>query len=318
MRIANPAARLVVLLAVAALAFASAPALAQDIRLEHPGGTTVLDGPATRVVALEWTYAEDLLAVGVQPVGVADIAGYESWVNVDLPLAESVSDVGTRQEPSLEAILALEPDLILGVDYRHAPILERLEAIAPTILFEPYPGEGGPTQLEEMEATFRLVAAAVGRSAEAEEVLGRLDATYAAAADTVTRAGAAGDEVLLVQAFTAQNSPQIRVFTDNAMAVGILERIGLDNAWPGEFAPYGFDTIDVEGLAPVSDADAFFYVVQESDDVFASRLADNPLWRNLGFVREGRTFPLGGDTWLFGGPLSAQLVAEKVAGLLAE
>ena len=292
--------------------------LAQPIQLEHAAGTTELDEPATRVIALEWTYAEDLLAVGVQPVGVADIAGYRTWVNVEPTLSEDVTDVGTRQEPSLEAILALEPDLIIGVEFRHAPIYEQLQEIAPTLLFNPYPTQGGLSQLEEMEQTFRTVAAAVGESERAEEVLSETEAAYQQAASAIAATGADGDEVLLVQAFTAQNSPQIRVFTDNAMAVGILQQIGLENAWPSEFATYGFDTIDVEGLAPVSDADAFFYVVQQSDDVFATQLAENPLWQNLGFVEAEATYALGGDTWLFGGPLSARLVATKIATLLTE
>lgn len=293
-------------------------AWAQPIEIEHVAGTLVLDEPATRVVALEWTYAEDLLAVGVQPVGVADIAGYESWVNVEPSFSDDVVDVGTRQEPSLEAILALEPDLIIGVSFRHAPILDQLQDIAPTALFSPYPGEGGPSQLDEMEVTFRTVAAAVGREDRAETVLAETEDAYDAAAARIAAAGHAGDEVLLVQAFSVQNAPQIRVFTDNAMAVGILGRLGLENAWPGTYAQYGFDTVDVEGLAPVSDADAFFYVVQADDDVFAEQLADDPIWRALGFVQRDATYALGGDTWLFGGPLSAQLVAETVADLLSE
>ena len=304
--------------ALAALLAIAGLALGQGIELEHPGGTLTLDEPATRVVALEWTYAEDLLAVGVQPTGVADVAGYRTWVNVEPELADDVADVGTRQEPSLEAILALEPDLIIGVEFRHAPILEQLQGIAPTLLFNPYPGEDGPTQLEEMEQTFRTIAAAVGRSEEAEAVLAENETVFERATAEIEAAGAAGSEVLLVQAFTAQNSPQIRVFTDNAMAVGVLKRLGLENAWPGEFATYGFDTVDVEGLAPVSDADAFFYVVQETDDVFADQLASNPLWQNLGFVRSDATYSLGGDTWLFGGPLSVRLIAEQITTLLAE
>lgn len=41
-------------------------------------GESCVPAEVERVVAREWTYAEDLLALGVQPVGVADIAGYES------------------------------------------------------------------------------------------------------------------------------------------------------------------------------------------------------------------------------------------------
>lgn len=292
-------------------------AAAQGITLEHAVGTTELDAPATRVVALEWTYAEDLVALGVQPVGVADIAGYETWVSVEPALADSVQDVGTRQEPSLEAILALEPDLIVAVQFRHEPIYDQLSEIAPTVLFNPYPGEDGLSQLQEMEQTLRTLATAVGREDRAEQVLDETYAVFDEAREQIEAAGMAGTDALLAQAFSAQNAAQIRVFTDNAMAIGILEAIGLVNRWPNAYAQYGFDTVDVEGLAPVSDAGAFFYVVQASDDVFASQLAENPIWQNLEFVQDDRTYALAGDTWLFGGPLSAQLVAQQVADLIA-
>lgn len=292
--------------------------LAQPITLEHAAGVTELDAPAVRVVALEWTYAEDLVAIGVQPIGVADIAGYQAWVNVEPQLADSVVDVGTRQEPSLETILSLEPDLIIGVRFRHEPILDQLEAIAPTLLFNPYPGPDGPDQLGEMQMTFRTIASAVGRATEAESVLANMQATFEKVRDDLDAGGKVGNEVLLVQAFTSQNSPQLRVFTDNAMAVGILKAIGLENAWPSEYAQYGFDTVEVEALAPVENADAFFYVVQANDDVFAAQLANNPIWQNLGFVKEARTYPLGGDTWLFGGPLSAARLASQIGSLLSD
>ena len=58
------------------------PAEPTKVSVKHVLGTTELPAPAKRVVVLEWTYAEDLLAVGVQPVGSADIANYKKWVNV--------------------------------------------------------------------------------------------------------------------------------------------------------------------------------------------------------------------------------------------
>lgn len=288
---------------------------AQTRTIEHAAGTTEIEGTPERIVALEWAYVEDLLALGIQPVGVADIAGYQKWVNVEPTLAESVVAVGTRQEPSLEAILALEPDLIIGVQFRHEAIYDSLSAIAPTLLFNPYPGEGGPDQLSEMKETFKTIARAVGREDKAQEVLAGMEAHFAEAQATLEAAGKVGSKFLLVQAFTAQNAPQLRVFTDNAMAAQVLEQIGLENAWENEFATYGFDTVGVEALLDVQDAN-FFYVVQQDDDVFAKALQDNPVWSGLEFVRENRTYSLGGNTWLFGGSLSAQLVADKVVEAL--
>ena len=282
--------------------------------MQHALGETELAGVPTRVVALEWTYVEDLLAVGVQPVGVADVAGYRKWVNVEPTLADDVVDVGTRQEPSLEKIAELEPDLIIGVQFRHEPVYQDLSAIAPTLIFNPYPGEDGPNQYEEMKQTFQTIATAVGRADEGQAVLNDMQATFDQAAATLEEAGDAGSEFVLAQAFTSEGAPQIRLFTDNSMAVQVLQQLGLENAWDDGFQQYGFSTVGIEALAEVESAN-FFYVVQADDDVFAEQ-SDNPVWSSLEFVQEERTYPLGGDTWLFGGPLSNELLAEKVVSLL--
>lgn len=302
------------LLAVACMALGAAGA--QPVTLESGAGTTELPSPATRVVALEWTYAEDLLALGMQPVGVADVGGFRTWVATDPTLDDGVADVGTRQEPSLEAILALDPDLILAVDFRHRPILDQLEAIAPTLLFNPYPAEGEGSQLDEMRQTLRTIATAVGKPDAAEQVLDALDAHLASWKERLAEAGWAGKSVLLAQAFSSQGSPQIRVFTENAGAVQLLLGLGLRDRWPNPYALYGFDTVDLEGLVPVADADAFLYVAQADDDVIADDLASNPIWSAFAFVRSGEVHALGGDAWLFGGPLSAGLLADRIGNAL--
>ena len=93
-------------------------------------GQVSLEGPAKKVVALEWTYAEDLLAVGVEPVGVADIKGYHDWITAGPRLDDGVKEVGTRQQPSLETIRALEPDLIITSKHRAEANIDDLEKIA--------------------------------------------------------------------------------------------------------------------------------------------------------------------------------------------
>ncbi|CAN5689192.1 hypothetical protein BH24CHL1_BH24CHL1_00610 [soil metagenome] len=285
--------------------------------IEHALGTTEIDGTPQTIVVLEWTYAEDLLALGIQPDGVADVEGYRAYLNIQPELADDVVDVGTRQEPSLEAITALEPDLIIGVQFRREAIYDTLSSIAPTLLFNPYPEDQTITQFDEMETTFMTIADAVSRVDEGTAVLEEMQAAFDEASAELEAAGQGEQEFLLVQAFTAQESPQMRVFIDSSMAVQILQAIGLENAWEGEFDVYGFNTVGIEALTEVDDAN-FLYMVQAEDDVFANQWQDNPVWNGLAFVEEGRTYPLGGDTWPFGGPLSAALLANTVVAALTE
>lgn len=97
------------------------------VTVKHNRGEVTLDKPAQRVVVLEWTFTEDLVALGVQPVGNADNANYKVYVTPEAALDSSVVDVGTRNEPNLEAIAALKPDLIISNVDGNEAIYEQLK-----------------------------------------------------------------------------------------------------------------------------------------------------------------------------------------------
>lgn len=283
--------------------------------VKHAMGTSEIKGTPKRIVALEWTYAEDLLALGVQPVGVADIKGFKAWVITQPALDAGATDVGTRQEPNLEAIAALKPDLIIAANFRVKNSYEKLNQIAPTLAFESYPQEGTVDQYTEMEQTFKTIADLTGKTAEADKVLQDLHKTYEDAKAKLKAAGKEGREVVLSMAYSNQNAAAMRLFTDNSMAVQILQRIGLKNAFkPSKFELYGYSTTSVEALPAVQQAD-FLYVVQKEDNVFEKQLKDNAVWNGLGFVKEKRTYALSSSTWLFGGPVSAKGFVEQVVKL---
>ncbi|CQR46499.1 Fe(3+)-citrate-binding protein YfmC precursor [Paraliobacillus sp. PM-2] len=289
---------------------------AEAITIKDAYDETTFEQVPERVVVLEWVYAEDLLALDLQPVGMAGIDNYHKWVNIQPELSEDVVDVGTRQEPNLEAIASLNPDVIITAGFRHEAIMDSLEGIAPTLAFNPYPGEGEGNQYEEMTTTFNKLAKLFNKQDKAEQVLGNMKNTFAETEQTIADANINNKSFVLSQAFSSDNNPVIRLFKDNAMAVQIMEQIGLENAYESEgFQLYGFDQVSVEVLQNFQDAN-FFYIVQESDNIFTNQLADNPAWENLKFVKEGNTYPLPGDTWTFGGPLSAEVFAEQVKELL--
>ena len=266
----------------------------------------------TRIVALEWVYIEDLLALGIQPIGVADIRGYKQFVNIQPALVDSVVDVGTRQEPSLEAIAQLEPDLILGVELRHELIYDTLSSIAPTLLFNPYPPSDGPNQLEEMEQTFLAIADAVNRRDAGEKVLQNMRQTFKTAQQQLRSADFTGSPFLLAHFIPGTSQP--RLFTDNAMAVQVLTQIGLKNAWKGEIDRFGFNTVGVEALLAVQQVNLLY--VAEAEDLQWQQFQNNPVWKGLEFVKDSRVYPIGADTWLFGGPKSAQVLVNKVVTAL--
>ena len=137
---------------------ASGPVTVTDARGEE---VVLENGPATKVVALEWMEAENLVTLGVMPVGVADTAGYSTWVTA-APLDDSVQDVGTRGEPSIDSIVALEPDLvIMESDGGAAGLVEQLEEYAPVVVIQGSDATGG--NIEQMKTNFTTIAQAVGK-----------------------------------------------------------------------------------------------------------------------------------------------------------
>ncbi|MFB5761594.1 ABC transporter substrate-binding protein [Paenibacillus medicaginis] len=281
-------------------------------------GEIPVTGVPKRVVVLDWTAAEDVLALGVQPVGITDIEGMKKWVNAPVEISGDVTDLGDRGAPNMELIASLKPDLILGLKSLHEANYDALKAVAPTLLFNPYPEEGQGDQYEDMETTFLTIADVLDKNTEAQAVLDDLNQAYETAKKRITEAGADQKPFVLAMAFTNQNAVTFRISTDNSLAVKTLEHIGLKNAYKSkQFELYGFTTTDVEALPALQDAN-FIHIIQDDDNVIENQLKDNPVWNGLHFVKENRVYALGGDTWPYGGPLSAKVLAERAADLLTQ
>ncbi|TAE56172.1 MAG: iron-siderophore ABC transporter substrate-binding protein [Nostocales cyanobacterium] len=280
----------------------------QNTQIEKSSQTSI----PNRVVALEWGYVENLLALGIQPVGVADITGYKKFVNIDLKLDNSVVDIGTRSEPNLETITQLKPDLILGIELRHQSIYPTLSAIAPTFLSNPYPDSG--SQFQEMERTFLEMATKLNQQENGKLILKEMYKNIENAKAKITNSQLQNQPFTLAQ--LSDNSPQIRLFTDNSLAVEICNQIGLKNAWEGNFDQFGFNTVGVEALTKIENAN--FLYISSPENIYLKQLQNNPVWQNLKFVKEKRTYPLKPNTWVFGGPLSMQVLVKEIISLLPE
>jgi ferric hydroxamate transport system substrate-binding protein len=286
---------------------------AEKVTVDTARGKVSLDKPATRVVTLEWTYTEELVALGVTPVGNADNAGYGSWITAEgAELPVGVTDVGDRNEPSLEQIKALKPDLIVVDDGRAQVNYDQLADIAPVLSFV----YTTPPQLETMKTNFTELAKAVGEEDRADEVLSTIDDRAADLATRLDEAGEAGRKYALAQGFTADGTVSVRMLTDDALASQVLNMAGMKNGWHGKSDAWGMTTVGVEGLTKVDKDATFLYVASAEDNPFTGEFADNPVWRGLDFVTGDRALPLDPGTWYFGGPLSALQILDETGKAL--
>jgi iron complex transport system substrate-binding protein len=280
------------------------------------GQTVSLDAPARRVVGLEWGEVEMLVSLGVMPVGVADVDGYGTWVSA-APLDPGVTDVGLRGEPSVDAVVALEPDLVVMEAERGSALVTQLEEYVPVLVTE---GSDASRNLDRMRADLTMIAAAVGRTAEAERLLSDLDAALAEGRDRIAAAGAAGSGFTMADGWQQGSSISIRMFGPGALVSQVAAELGLANAWTGEVDQvWGLGNTDVEGLTALAgEADLrFFYNASDGQDVFADGLAGNPIWESLPFVQQGQVHKLPDGIWTFGGPQSCRQFADALVSVYA-
>ena len=276
-------------------------------------GEVEIEEEPQRVVALGWSDAETALALGVQPVGASDWLGFGGegvgpWSEGRYDEAPEIIET---LEPSLEAIAALEPDLIL--DTRSDGTRERydsLSAIAPTV--------GAPEGVGAYQTTWQqqleLVGQALGRTDEAEQLQGEVEQAFADAA--AEHPEFAGTEVA-VGAYTSEG---FGAYVRGDTRVDFMEALGFTNK------PAIQDLATESFFVPVADEqvsllDAPLTVVFPIF-VDPAQITGNPLWQTLGSVQQGDAVVLEDETLVnafSSGSAPGQLYAlENAVPLFAE
>ncbi|MGS0894215.1 ABC transporter substrate-binding protein [Burkholderia stagnalis] len=263
-----------------------------------------------RVVALDFMFAESVIALDIVPVGMADTAFYPGWLGYESDRLAHVTDVGSRQEPGLEAIAAVKPDLIIGVGFRHAAIFDALDRIAPTLLFQFSPNvseDGVPvTQLDWMRRIFRTIGAVTGRDARAQAVDAQLDAGIARNAARLAAAGHKGERVALLQDIGLPD--RYWAYTGNSTSAGLARALGLVS-WPEK--PTREGTLYVTSADLLTQRDlAVMFVTASGMEVPLSAKLDSPVWRFVPALRQRRITMIERNIWGFGGPMSALKLAD--------
>ena len=134
--------------------------------VDHSLGQTEIPLHPQRIVVLDanQTFLLDgLLSLDIKPVGLARCA---RCINSD-PFSDIVGDlpsVGTEERPSLEKILSLKPDLILGYKWQEA-FYPLLSEIAPTVMVDPFAGG------HDFKRNFRQLAEILGKSDQSDSAL---------------------------------------------------------------------------------------------------------------------------------------------------
>ncbi|SFK41914.1 iron-siderophore ABC transporter substrate-binding protein [Geodermatophilus ruber] len=272
--------------------------------LEHMFGTTEIPEAPERVVTVGFNDQDFVLALGITPVGTREYLGYDydarPWA-ADLLDGDVLPTVG-GEEIDIEAVAALEPDLIVGVySFMDEATYDLLSGIAPVVAqSDEYEVGGTPWQEQTL-----LTGRALGREEEAEQLVEDVEARFA--------------EVRSVH-------PE---FADRALAVDygsvdshfVLEEQDLRNRF---FADLGFAPPAETGEVSLERMDALDQDVLVAGGYTREEISREPLFSGLAVVREDRTVYIGtfdGEVTAalgFGSPLSLPHLMDLVVPALAQ
>ena len=235
--------------------------------IEHDAGETKVCDRPERIIALGPYLLEALVALDMQPVGFADhislhqgtynnpsrqipYLGREMEKRISERALLPMANVGSAFTPSMEAILKLQPDLIVGTD-ANVEQYEALSQIAPTLLFE----WGDTAQ------TMSAIGQAVERSEKAAQVISEMEVRIAEARETFSPLVAARPKVALLSA------SQLTDVTLAESAFGpcraLVEEIGFQLVEPSELKSTDDDMpapFSLEALPHFNEADSVIFL----------------------------------------------------------
>ncbi|MEU6986286.1 iron-siderophore ABC transporter substrate-binding protein [Streptomyces sp. NPDC046324] len=252
--------------------------------LTHALGRTEIPAAPKRVVVLDVGELDNVVSLGIKPVGYAPSEGDDGIPTYLGKDAGAPKSVGTINNLNLEAIANLEPDLILGSQLRAADKYDELSKIAPTV-FSIRPGF-------TWKENYLLNAAALDRTADAKA---KLAAYETKAKQLGTDIGPNKPSVSMVRYLPGK----IRLYAKASFIGTILEDAGLPRPenqqiddLAAEISPEKIDQADADWI--------FTGVYGDPKATKRDTAQANPLWKNLTAVKAGRAKDVPDETWYLG------------------
>ena len=313
MRLPRPAAA-TAMLAVAAIALVGCATATGDdststtsaagdgfpVTIEHAYGETVISSKPERVATVAWSNQEVPLALGVVPVGMAEVTwgdddgdGVLPWV--EDKLAELGADTPVLFDETdgidFEAVADTQPDVILaaysGLTQEE---YDTLSKIAPVVA---YPEVAWGTSYEDM---IRLNSTAIGLADEGEALIDELHGTVdTALADFPELA----DSTVLFSYIDPSDFSKVGFYTTLDTRPGFLADLGVpvptvvtdESAATDQF----YTTVSAEEADRFADVDVFVTYGDASGSIVAQLQAD-PLLSQIPAIAEGRIAILEAST----------------------
>ncbi|MBD2360321.1 iron-siderophore ABC transporter substrate-binding protein [Anabaena minutissima FACHB-250] len=292
--------------------------------VEHAGGETTICGKPQKVVALEPRMLSMMLALDVQPSAYADAYLLKSR-QFDSPsqqipylgnfVTSQPLNLGDRNNPSLESLTLLKPDLILGMKFQENKLLS---AIAPTVFVE---------HTENWQDNIQIVAQALNQEGKLTQLMESHQQQLAEVRTKLAPLVKTHPRVLNIACSQSMDYIEIRYSGDS---VQLLEEIGFESVLLKnvERKPGVRPKVTIETL---SQLEADIIIVSTWVDNWdgtstynfplkelKQKWAKNPLLHNSRAWKEERVYFVDYTLWasVIGGSIGNSLILDQLTTLL--
>ncbi|MDC0611850.1 iron-siderophore ABC transporter substrate-binding protein [Vibrio sp.] len=255
---------------------------------------------AVRVITLNWGATEEVIELGLVPIGIADMKGYREWVSQP-SLPDSV-DVGSRGEPNLEVLSALKPDLIV-IGSGQKDLLERLQGIAPVLFFDNFRSDHKNSKA--IDASFLQLAKALGVERNGQQRLARRDEVIKQYSQQLHEMYGANLPNTTLIRFVSES--HARMYGKNSTVEFALQQLGIREALVTKNSVWGQTQRPLTDLAKIENG-IVLYILPFA---YEEKLKSLPLWQHLPVVRKGNVGTVG-PVWTYGGALSIEYLAREI------
>jgi len=263
------------------------------------GRQVTLQSKPERIISVAPSHTEILFALGAgnRVVGVTTYCNYPEE-------AQSREKIGGFSSPSLEKIIALQPDLVIVSNDKQQTLIQGLDnAGVPVMAFS-------PESIDETMATIKLIGQATGNNAAAatlnDDLQKRIDAVAA-------------------RVKTIPETQRLRVYYElwyeplmsagpNTLAGDLIEKAGGKSITADAKEDYPeFSEEVILSRDPQVMLHTYSHGNQDVPD--AARIARRPGWSELSFVKTSRIYSLDADLIDRSGPRAIdalELIAQKL------
>jgi iron complex transport system substrate-binding protein len=255
-------------------------------------------------VAAHFAVAQTMLAMGIVPRAIP-MKGLYQEICVTPPLPREVIDIGLANEPNVELLLDINPEIIVigNGQERLIPLFAQFSTVIQTAFARP---AYRPYELAVQETRI------LGEKLEAKNQAPQLiDETQTAIQHC--RHDLVGSRSVYIVTLMPDGR-HATVWGQGSLVHDVLSMLGITNAWHRTVGGWGALTIGVEQLAENQEA-GLIYIENADSGRALERLSRSPLWTSLPFVRKGRLSSVG-SFYLYGGLPAAVRCAEGISSAL--